>query len=92
MSSDLARRPGAAWLLRSLLAILRHPSLWLVALRQVRVLAAPAWWRRAPFLPVPDAAYLRFRLVTMYGSDASPDPADIVPYLRWCRAWPHLAT
>jgi hypothetical protein len=38
---------------------------------------------------VPDRAYLRFRLQTMYGdSDRSPDPADVLVYLRWCRDFP----
>lgn len=77
--------------MRSAVAVLAHPSLWPVAVRQVRLLAVPGWWRRPPFLPVPDSGYLQFRLVTMYGSDAVPDPADVVPYLRWCRAWRHLA-
>ena len=44
------------------------------------------WWRRAPFLPLPDPAYLRFRLETQYGGDREPDPADLVTYLHWCRS------
>jgi len=72
--------------------LLRHPDLWRTALRQLRVLARPGWWRRAPFLPVPDPEYLRFRLVTAYGGDgtARPDPSDLVAYLRWCRAFPEV--
>jgi hypothetical protein len=73
---------------RALVAILARPRLWVVAVRQVLRLARPGWWRRPPFLPLPDPAYLRFRLVTMYGSDHRPDAADVVPYLEWCRAWP----
>jgi len=71
-------------------AVLAHPSLWATALRQLRVLAPTGWWRRRPFLPLPDPAYLRFRMVTAYGGDGdrSPDPEDLVTYLRWCRAWP----
>lgn len=74
-------------------AVLVRPSLWLVALRQLRVLARRGWWRRPPFLPLPSAAYLRFRMVTAYGGDGSrgPTPADVVTYLRWCRAWRHVA-
>ena len=49
------------------------------------------WWRRPPFLPVPDPAYLAFRLETQYGApDARPLPADVVAYLRWCRAQDRL--
>jgi len=79
------------------LAVLRRPHLWRVAIRQSLRLAPTGWWRHAPFLPLPDPAYLRFRLVTAYGGDGSPppggtsagDPAeDVVSYLEWCRAWP----
>lgn len=67
------------------LALLRRPGLWATALRQALRLAAPGWWRRPPFLPVPDAGYLRFRLETQYGSDHEPEPADVITYLHWCR-------
>ncbi len=83
-----APRPSVRWMLQTVLVVLARPALWSVAFRQALRLARPGWWRRAPFLPVPDTAYLRFRLLTMYGSDQSPDPRDIVPYLRWCREWP----
>lgn len=71
-------------------AVLAHPSLWPTALRQVVLLAPNGWWRRAPFVPVPDAAYLRFRMVTAYGGDGAraAEPEDLLTYLRWCRAWP----
>jgi hypothetical protein len=71
-----------------IVAVLRHPSLWATALRQAVRLAGRGWWRRPPFLPVPARDYLDFRLVTAYGSDRSPDPEDLLAYLRWCRAWP----
>ena len=69
-------------------AVARHPSLWLTGARQALVLAAPGWWRRAPFLPLPSPDYLRFRLQTAYGGagDRAPEPRDIVTYLRWCRS------
>ena len=70
-------------------AVVRHPSLWGTAIVQLFRLAAPGWWRRRPFLPVPDADYLRFRLETQYGSDHQPDPADVVSYLHWCRDFPY---
>jgi hypothetical protein len=55
------------------------------------VLAADGWWRHAPFLPLPDADYFRFRLQTAYGSpDRAPEPADVITYLHWCRAWPRV--
>jgi len=84
---------NSRWVLGATIAVLRHPSLWVTALRQVARLAAPGWWHRAPFLPLPDPAYLRFRLVTAYGGDgAEPAPHDLVTYLHWCRAWPEVTS
>jgi hypothetical protein len=74
------------WWRSAALAVLRHPSLWGVAIGQALRLASPGWWRRPPFLPLPDPAYLRFRLETQYGSDRDPEPGDVVTYLRWCRS------
>ena len=80
-----------SWAARAALAVLARPVLWGTALRQVLVLAPSGWWRSAPHLPLPDPAYLRFRLQTAYGDpERDPDPADVVTYLHWCRAWPRL--
>ena len=69
-------------------AVLARPALWGVALVQLFTLAAPGWWRRRPFLPLPDAAYVRFRLQTMYGDpEHEPAPGDVVTYLRWCKGY-----
>jgi hypothetical protein len=79
---------GAAWLARAAGAVLVRPALWGVAVAQLVRLARPGWWRRRPFLPVPDPAYLRFRLKTAYGDpDREPAPADVVTYLHWCRGF-----
>jgi hypothetical protein len=72
---------GAAWL------VARRPRLWTTALRQGLRLARPGWWRRPPFVPLPDADYLAFRLDTQYGTGpaaGTPDPRDLVEYLKWC--------
>lgn len=73
-------------------AVLRRPSLWWTALVVLVRMVPPGWWRRRPFLPVPDTGYWRFRMVTAYGGDgtAPPDPDDLVSYLEWCRAWPRV--
>jgi hypothetical protein len=67
----------------------RHPGLWPTALVQAGRLSRPGWWRRPPFVPVPDRDYLRFRLETQYGraglASGALDPNDLVVYLRWCR-------
>ena len=50
------------------------------------------WYRRMPFLPVPDRAWLRFRLVTAYGDpDRAPEPVDVITWLEWLRGWRALA-
>ncbi|CAN5806669.1 hypothetical protein BH10ACT1_BH10ACT1_42120 [soil metagenome] len=71
-------------------ALLRRPGLWPTAAEQAGRLARPGWWRRRPFLPLPDPDYLRFRLETQYGSDREPEPQDVVVYLGWCREFSHL--
>ncbi len=68
------------------LAVLGRPRLWRVALVQARRLAPRRWWTRAPFLPLPDRAWLRFRMETQYGdAGARPDVEDVVTWLEWCR-------
>ncbi|MGH9020024.1 MAG: hypothetical protein ACRDV0_03290, partial [Acidimicrobiales bacterium] len=44
------------------------------------------WWRRAPFLPTPGDAYLKFRVTTAYGATAQPSPRDVVDAARWALA------
>jgi hypothetical protein len=80
------------WWLEAAGALSRRPDLWTTAVGQLFRLARPGWWRRLPFLPVPDAAYLRFRLVTAYGGtgDVAPGVDDLIAYLHWCRAWPRV--
>ncbi|HEX2039498.1 MAG TPA: hypothetical protein VHF47_07165 [Acidimicrobiales bacterium] len=71
----------------AVLAVVVRPWLW----RSALALAPPGWWRRPPFLPVPDPAYAAFRLQTMYGDAShSPEPADVITYLGWCRRYRRL--
>jgi hypothetical protein len=76
---------GVAWWVRAGVAVLRRPALWPTAVGQARRLARPGWWRRPPFLPVPDRDYVRFRMQTAYGSHGTPPADDLVAYLSWCR-------
>lgn len=84
----------------ALVAILRRPDLWSTALRVGFRLAVPEWWRHWPPRPLPDPAYLRFRLETMYGTETLNDTEtlngvggpgaavsgeDLVGYVEWCR-------
>ncbi|MDH3538789.1 MAG: hypothetical protein OEP52_02240 [Acidimicrobiia bacterium] len=64
--------------------VVRRPSLWPEALRVLVAFTPGRWWRRAPFLPVPRRAYLRWRMQTAYGSpDATPVPSDVIHFLEW---------
>jgi hypothetical protein len=68
--------------------VVRRPALWPTAVRQARALTPVGWWRRAPFLPVPDRSYLELRAVTQYGdATRTPDVDDVVAYLQWARQW-----
>lgn len=41
---------------------------------------------------VPDPAYMKFRMVAMYGdADAQPRADDLITYLKWCKAWERAA-
>ena len=45
-----------------------------------------AWWSTPPFLPLPDRAYLRWRMYTAYGDEAAVPPArDVERFARWRR-------
>lgn len=79
----------ARWWVRVAVALARRPWLWAATARQVVRLARRGWWRRPPFLPLPDPGYLRFRLETAYGDAQRPPPVDdVVAYLHWCREFP----
>jgi hypothetical protein len=73
-----------------ILAVVRRPRLWPTAWRQWLRMIPRRWWRRPPFLPVPDRAYVRFRIETAYGHEWRKAPrgaaTDLVTYLEWCRA------
>ncbi|HEV8613273.1 MAG TPA: hypothetical protein VGQ73_07165 [Gemmatimonadales bacterium] len=44
------------------------------------------WWRTPPYLPLPDRAYLRWRMYTAYGDEAAVPPlADVISFARWRR-------
>ncbi len=69
-------------------AIAMRPHLWWTAARQSLRLARHDWWRTSPFLPLPSPAYMRFRMVTQYGTPTvAPEMADVIDYLKWCRDW-----
>ena len=77
----------AGWVRAAVVAVARHPSLWVTGVRQARVLAAPGWWRRRPFLPLPGARLPAVPPADRLrrDGDSAPEPDDLVTYLRWVR-------
>ncbi len=70
---------------RAVAAVARRPRLWSTAGRAVIDLAPSGWWRRRPFLPLPDDGWMHFRLETAYGGDGSGPlrAEDLVTWLEW---------
>lgn len=65
---------------------LRRPSLVPALLGLAWAARRRGWYRRPPFLPLPPASYLRWRLDTAYGGpEAVPPEADTIRYLEWAR-------
>jgi hypothetical protein len=63
---------------------LRDPVTGMALLRVAWRFRRRGWWHRAPFLPLPDRTYLRWRMHTAYGEhDTVPPASDIVRYARW---------
>lgn len=72
----------AALTLRALVS----PRLALDLLRTAWAFRRRDWYRLAPFLPVPDATYLRWRMYTAYGSEGAVPPVDdVIRFARWRR-------
>ena len=62
----------------------RNPHLALALLRVAWRFRRRGWFRRPPFLPIPDRQYTRWRMLTAYGDpDAVPPVDDVVRYARW---------
>jgi hypothetical protein len=76
--------PAGFWR-RAAWAVVRRPHLWSIAVRVLRRSTPRGWWRRPPFLPLPDADFLRFRFETAYGHRGHAEVDDFVGYLSWCR-------
>jgi hypothetical protein len=68
-----------------------NPRLAVDLLRTGWAFRRRGWWRVAPFLPLPDFTYLRWRMYTAYGSEhAVPPVEDVVSFARWRRETMHL--
>ena len=63
---------------------IRRPRLAADLIRIAWRFRSRSWYRRFPFLPVPDPTYLRWRMYTAYGDyTAVPSVTDIERYARW---------
>lgn len=63
---------------------IRHPSLGADLVRVAWRFRNRRWYRRFPFLPLPDREYVRWRMETAYGSpDVIPPASDVERYARW---------
>jgi hypothetical protein len=64
--------------------LLRHPSAAPALTRAAWRLRRRAWWRRAPFLPVPGRGYWEFRLSTATGSPTGTTSVkEVIEYAEW---------
>jgi hypothetical protein len=69
--------------------LVRHPAKALVLARAAWRLRRNGWPFRPPFLPLPDADYWHFRMVTVNGaSGATLSPASMVEAAEWALAQP----
>ena len=93
------RRGSLGLMLEAAGSVGRRPGLWATAIGSYRSLVPRHWWRRRPFLPVPDSDWLHFRLVTAYGGDGAiggvgGGPAegirstDLIQWLEWRKTLP----
>ncbi|HSJ06726.1 MAG TPA: hypothetical protein VK936_08490 [Longimicrobiales bacterium] len=63
---------------------LRHPGLLAPLVAAGWRFRARGWYRHAPFLPLPPADYVAWRLHTAYGrEDVVPPARELERYLRW---------
>jgi hypothetical protein len=66
-----------------------RPRLAAALLRIAWRFRARGWYRRFPFLPLPDPTYVRWRMYTAYGAtDAVPPAPDVERYALWAAHYP----
>lgn len=86
---DQGTPSGGSWFRLALAVAPRavvSPSLALALVTALWAFRRRRWWRRFPFLPLPDRTYLRWRMYTAYGyGSAIPPVGDLVRFARWRR-------
>ena len=65
--------------------LLRRPWRLPRAMAAAMALAPLGWWRRRPFLPLPDPSYWQFRMETSSGGDGAepPSPDEVLEVIEW---------
>ena len=77
--------------MRLALRALINPRLALDLLRLAWSFRAREWYRTPPFLPLPPATYIRWRMYTAYGDEGAVPPVeDVIRFARWRRTVMHL--
>jgi hypothetical protein len=89
VTDHLDTRYHGSWLaLTGKLALraLVSPRLAIDLVRTGWVFRRRDWWRHAPFLPLPDRTYLRWRMYTAYGDEGAVPPLlDVIRFAQWRR-------
>lgn len=89
MTADLDPRYQGSWrhlILGLAWRSLRSPRLAIDLVRTGWAFRRLGWWRRTPWLPLPDPVYLQWRMYTAYGhASAVPPVADVVRFAQWRR-------
>ena len=81
-----ARGSWSALTLQLLGRALLRPRLAVDLLAAAWAFRRRAWWSTPPVLPLPDRAYLRWRMYTAYGDEGAVPPArDVERFARWRR-------
>ncbi|HXS25227.1 MAG TPA: hypothetical protein VN719_13400 [Gemmatimonadales bacterium] len=63
-----------------------NPRLAIDLLRTAWAFRRREWWRKPPFLPLPDRTYLAWRMYTAYADEnAVPPIEDVIRFARWRR-------
>jgi hypothetical protein len=84
--ADARRRTWPRLVFALLLRAAVNPRLALDLVRTYWAFRRRHWWRRPPFLPVPDRTYLRWRMYTAYADEeAVPPVEDVIAFARWRR-------
>jgi hypothetical protein len=71
--------------------LIHRPALIREAMSTWKSVVPRRWWRRSPFLPVPDRNWIAFRMETAFGDSAAvPDVEALHEVLAWSAAFKRI--